>query len=171
MSDSYQRAVKQAEFLNRLSKLMNEYQAEFSVDDRGDDGNWITVDACGSWVPYHDARISFDVDDCIKATAATIEHAKALAPVPMRVFKIGEVAKICKVAPRSVSKWFDSGKLKGYRIPGSQDRRIPYEYLVAFLKQYGMEELGREANLLPSEFVEAALAALNPEPQTREVEV
>jgi len=37
----------------------------------------------------------------------------------MKVFTTGQVAKICKVAPRTVSKWFDSGRLKGYRIPGS----------------------------------------------------
>jgi PleD family two-component response regulator len=28
--------------------------------------------------------------------------------------------------------------LKGYRIPGSQDRRIPREYLIRFLKEHGM---------------------------------
>ena len=37
-----------------------------------------------------------------------------------------------------MSKWFDSGRLKGYRIPGSQDRRIPREYLIKFLKEHGM---------------------------------
>src|SRR5262249_61528897 len=36
-----------------------------------------------------------------------------------KVFTTGQVAKICKVAPRTVSKWFDSGRLRGYRIPGS----------------------------------------------------
>jgi len=56
----------------------------------------------------------------------------------MKVFTIGQVAKICKVASRTVSKWFDSGRLKGYRIPGSQDRRIPREYLIRFLKEHGM---------------------------------
>jgi excisionase family DNA binding protein len=56
----------------------------------------------------------------------------------MKVFTTGQVAKICKVAPRTVSKWFDSGRLKGYRIPGSQDRRIPREYLIRFLKEHGM---------------------------------
>ena len=50
----------------------------------------------------------------------------------------GQVAKICKVAPRTVSKWFDSGRLRGYRIPGSQDRRIPREHLIRFLKEHGM---------------------------------
>ncbi len=52
----------------------------------------------------------------------------------MKVFTTGQVAKICKVAPRTVSKWFDSGRLKGYRIPGSQDRRIPREYLIKFFE-------------------------------------
>ena len=56
----------------------------------------------------------------------------------MKVFTTGQVAKICKVAPRTVSKWFDSGRLKGYRIPGSQDRRIPRESLIKFLKEHGM---------------------------------
>ena len=52
-----------------------------------------------------------------------------------QVFTTGQVAKICHVAPRTVSKWFDTGKLKGYRIPGSQDRRIPREQLVRFMKE------------------------------------
>ena len=56
----------------------------------------------------------------------------------MKVFTTGQVAKICKVGPRTVSKWFDSGRLRGYRIPGSQDRRIPREYLIKFLKEHGM---------------------------------
>jgi excisionase family DNA binding protein len=54
------------------------------------------------------------------------------------VFTTGQVAKICKVAPRTVSKWFDTHKLKGYRIPGSQDRRIPRENLIRFLKEHKM---------------------------------
>jgi excisionase family DNA binding protein len=55
-----------------------------------------------------------------------------------KVFTTGQVAKICQVAPRTVSKWFDSGRLRGYRIPGSQDRRIPREALIRFLKENGM---------------------------------
>lgn len=54
------------------------------------------------------------------------------------IFTVGQVAKICKVAPRTVSKWFDSGRLRGYRIPGSQDRRIPREHLIRFLNEHGM---------------------------------
>lgn len=55
-----------------------------------------------------------------------------------KVFTTGQVAKLCQVAPRTVSKWFDSGRLRGYRIPGSQDRRIPRDALIRFLKENGM---------------------------------
>jgi excisionase family DNA binding protein len=54
------------------------------------------------------------------------------------VLTTGDVAKICNVAPRTVSKWFDSGQLKGYRIPGSKDRRIPLNELVRFMKMNNM---------------------------------
>jgi excisionase family DNA binding protein len=54
------------------------------------------------------------------------------------VLTTGEVAKLCNVAPRTVSKWFDSGSLKGYRIPGSKDRRIPVSQLIKFMKAHGI---------------------------------
>ncbi len=54
------------------------------------------------------------------------------------VLTTGEVAKICNVAPRTVSKWFDAGHLRGYRIPGSKDRRIPLEHLVRFMRAHGI---------------------------------
>jgi len=54
------------------------------------------------------------------------------------VLTTGDVAKICNVAPRTVSKWFDSGRLKGYRIPGSKDRRIPVNELIRFMKMHNM---------------------------------
>ena len=54
------------------------------------------------------------------------------------VLTTGEVAKICKVAPRTVSKWFDSGHLRGYRIPGSKDRRIPIDHLLRFMRAHGI---------------------------------
>jgi excisionase family DNA binding protein len=61
-----------------------------------------------------------------------------MLPVDKDVLTTGEVAKICNVAPRTVSKWFDSGQLKGYRIPGSKDRRIPVAQLVRFMKEHGI---------------------------------
>ena len=54
------------------------------------------------------------------------------------VLTTGEVARICNVAPRTVSKWFDSGQLKGYRIPGSKDRRIPVTELMRFMRKHNM---------------------------------
>ncbi len=57
---------------------------------------------------------------------------------PKDILTTGEVAKICNVAPRTVSKWFDSGQLRGYRIPGSRDRRIPLSQLIRFMKAHGI---------------------------------
>lgn len=54
------------------------------------------------------------------------------------VLTTGDVARICNVAPRTVSKWFDTGQLRGYRIPGSKDRRIPLDQLVKFMESHGM---------------------------------
>jgi len=54
------------------------------------------------------------------------------------VFTTGEVARMCGVAPRTVSKWFDTGQLRGFKIPGSRDRRIPRESLVRFMRAHGI---------------------------------
>ncbi len=63
------------------------------------------------------------------------------------VLTTGEVAKICCVAPRTVSKWFDTGRLRGYRIPGSRDRRIPLTQLVRFMKDHDMPLAGLDGNV------------------------
>ena len=55
--------------------------------------------------------------------------------MPLKVFTTGQVAKICGVAPRTVTHWFDSGQLRGYRILGCVDIRIPRECLLRFLKE------------------------------------
>jgi two-component system response regulator RpaA len=55
-----------------------------------------------------------------------------------KVLTTGEVAEICNVASRTVGKWVDGGLLKGYRIPGSRDRRIPIAESVGFMKEYGI---------------------------------
>ena len=57
---------------------------------------------------------------------------------PKEVLTTGDVARICNVAPRTVSKWFDTGQLRGYRIPGSKDRRIPLAQLIRFMKAHGI---------------------------------
>ncbi len=50
------------------------------------------------------------------------------------VFTTGEVADICKVSQQTVIRCFDSGRLKGFRVPGSRFRRIPRDALIAFMK-------------------------------------
>jgi len=53
------------------------------------------------------------------------------------VYTTGEVAKICNVTIRTVIKWFESGILKGFKIPNSRDRRIPHDNLIAFMEENG----------------------------------
>jgi excisionase family DNA binding protein len=50
------------------------------------------------------------------------------------VFTTGEVARICKVSQQTVIRCFDSGRLKGFRVPGSRFRRIPRDALINFMK-------------------------------------
>ena len=86
------------------------------------------------------------------------------------VLTTGDVAKICNVAPRTVSKWFDSGQLKGYRIPGSKDRRIPLSELTRFMEVHNMPAMmlpvGRIRVLVVDSNVDSA-AALADTLQTR----
>lgn len=56
----------------------------------------------------------------------------------MRVFTTGQAAEICKVSRRTLIKWFENGRLKGFKIPGSKERRIPEEHLYQFLKENSM---------------------------------
>jgi len=51
------------------------------------------------------------------------------------VYTTGEVAEICKVSQQTVIRCFDSGKLRGFRVPGSRFRRIPHENLLQFMKE------------------------------------
>jgi len=61
------------------------------------------------------------------------------------VLTTGEVASILKVAARTVSKWIDSGRLEGYRIPGSRDRRVRREALDTFIASHGLNALAETA--------------------------
>ncbi len=54
------------------------------------------------------------------------------------VFTTGEAAKICKVSQQTIIRCFDSGQLKGFRVPGSRFRRIPREALFRFMKENGI---------------------------------
>lgn len=50
------------------------------------------------------------------------------------VYTTGEAAEICKVSQQTIIRCFDSGRLKGFRVPGSRFRRIPREALIAFMR-------------------------------------
>lgn len=54
------------------------------------------------------------------------------------VFTTGEAARICKVSQQTIIRCFDSGQLKGFRVPGSRFRRIPRETLHKFMKENGI---------------------------------
>jgi len=54
------------------------------------------------------------------------------------VFTTGEAAKICKVSQQTIIRCFDSGQLKGFRVPGSRFRRIPRDVLYKFMKDNGI---------------------------------
>ena len=40
------------------------------------------------------------------------------------VFTTGEAARICRLSQQTIIRYFDNGRLKGFRVPGSSDRRI-----------------------------------------------
>lgn len=54
------------------------------------------------------------------------------------VFTTGEVADICRISQQTVIRCFDSGKLKGFRVPGSKFRRVPRESLLQFMREHGI---------------------------------
>jgi excisionase family DNA binding protein len=54
------------------------------------------------------------------------------------VYTTGEAAKICKVSQQTIIRCFDSGQLKGFRVPGSRFRRIPRAELFMFMRDNGI---------------------------------
>jgi len=55
-----------------------------------------------------------------------------------QIFTTGEAADICKISQQTIIRCFDSGRLKGFRVPGSRFRRIPREALLQFMKDNGI---------------------------------
>jgi len=50
------------------------------------------------------------------------------------LFTTGEAAEICQVSQQTIIRCFDSGRIEGFRVPGSKFRRIPRHSLVKFMK-------------------------------------
>lgn len=57
----------------------------------------------------------------------------------VRWLTTGQVAKRLGVAMQTVSKWIDSGRLLGIRLPGSKDRRVHPSALEAFEREWGFD--------------------------------
>jgi excisionase family DNA binding protein len=58
----------------------------------------------------------------------------------MRVYTTGQVAKIFSVNINTVIKWFDEGKLGGFRLPRSNERRIYRESVTEFMTAHDINE-------------------------------
>ncbi len=52
-----------------------------------------------------------------------------------KIFTTGEAAKVCKVSQQTIIRCFDSGRLSGFRVPGSRFRRIPRAELIRFMRK------------------------------------
>lgn len=59
----------------------------------------------------------------------------------VKMYTIGDISRICCVAPRIASQWIDKGLLKGHRIPGSRDRRVTHKDLVVFAKRHSLDDV------------------------------
>jgi excisionase family DNA binding protein len=62
-----------------------------------------------------------------------------------QVFTTGEAADVCKVSQQTIIRCFDSGRLQGFRVPGSRFRRIPRAELLRFMR----------ANDIPTDVLES----------------
>jgi excisionase family DNA binding protein len=50
------------------------------------------------------------------------------------LYTTGEAAEICRVSQQTIIRCFDSGRLRGFRVPGSKFRRIPRQNLIKFMR-------------------------------------
>ena len=63
------------------------------------------------------------------------------------VLSTSQIAELLSVSPRTVTKWFDSGQLRGWRVPsqsgktGSGHRRVSLRGLLDFIHKHQMNEL------------------------------
>ncbi|UCG47571.1 MAG: response regulator [Phycisphaerales bacterium] len=74
------------------------------------------------------------------------------------LFTTGEAAEICKVSQQTIIRCFDSGRLEGFRVPGSRFRRIPRQSLIKFMQENGIPldaiESGKKKVLVVDDDVE-----------------
>jgi two-component system, OmpR family, response regulator len=51
-----------------------------------------------------------------------------------QVLTTGDAAELCNVSQQTIIRCFDSGRLTGFRVPGSRFRRIPRTELIRFMR-------------------------------------
>jgi excisionase family DNA binding protein len=61
------------------------------------------------------------------------------------LFTTGEAADVCRVSQQTIIRCFDSGRLEGFRVPGSRFRRIPRNSLLKFMKENAIPLDGLES--------------------------
>lgn len=64
----------------------------------------------------------------IQKRAQSMDTAKEL-------FTTGEAADLCSLSQQTIIRCFDSGRLRGFRIPGSKFRKIPRDSLLKFMRE------------------------------------
>jgi len=78
-------------------------------------------------------------------------------------FTTGEAAAACGVSQQTIIRCFDSGRLHGFRVPGSRFRRIPRASLLTFMKANGIDPaplIGHRSLILIASSDRSANAAL-----------
>lgn len=80
---------------------------------------------------------------------------KTEVPLTKQSLTTGDIALICEVAPRTVSKWIDGGVLKGKKLPMSNDRRVERSDLIAFMvtSNFSHRLVAKATGLLTDEFI------------------
>lgn len=74
----------------------------------------------------------------LPVTAPMGEDGRVETDRPKDVLTTGDVARLCRVTIRTVIKWYDEGRLEGYRLPGSRDRRFTLRSVERFLRENDM---------------------------------
>ena len=56
----------------------------------------------------------------------------------MKTLTSGEIASYCDVNLRTVIRWIESGKLKGFKLPGRGNNRVLVDDFIDFLERHNM---------------------------------
>ncbi len=89
----------------------------------------------------HEANESLPASESGEIAGATLAQIAT-----KKIFTTGEAAALCKVSQQTIIRCFDSGRLTGFRVPGSKFRRIPRDELIRFMR----------ANSIPTDVLQAS---------------